>query len=446
MHYERRNMHEDTNSNDLQEIITQAIEEIKDELGDHFDLQKINLAELSRRTNISRSKLRRLKKNDFKVMPHGNTGKTADGTILSGYTGVIDDLLRQGVTNSEVCYSRICKLGYSGGKTTIKNYISRHKDLVPAPRQMVAPQGNRGRRYSSDPGESYQMDWGFVHVETDNGSVYRAACFAMICHHCGQRYVEFFPNAKQENLFIGMLHAFAYMGVPRYVLTDNMKSVVIKRDEEGHPIWQKDYEAFMKAAGFKTKLCKPRHPFTKGAVERLIRFVKDNFLAARTFSTITDLNYEAMRWCKEQNCSYHRAVDCIPNDEHRLRCMDVARILTMTQALSFYLCPERKISFDGFINYEGRRFGVPYEYTRKTCRVRRDHFTLYIYTADLSRTLTTHDVTWSRRDSFCKDQYVTVQPEEIPSSPVRVQIRQVEPPEPNTAFDKFNFEEGLWNE
>ena len=215
-------MHEDTNSNDLQEIITHAIEEIKNELGDNFDLQKINLAELSRRTNISRSKLRRLKKNGFKVMPHGNTGKTADETILSGYTGVIDDLLRHGVTNSEVCYSRIIKLGYSGGKTTIKNYITKHKDLVPAPRQLVAPQGNRGRRYSSDPGESYQMDWGFVHVETDKGSVYRVACFAMICHHCGQRYVEFFPNAKQENLFIGMLHAFAYMGVPRYVLTDNL--------------------------------------------------------------------------------------------------------------------------------------------------------------------------------------------------------------------------------
>jgi len=93
-------MHEDTNSNDLQEIITHAIEEIKNELGDNFDLQKINLAELSRRTNISRSKLRRLKKNGFKVMPHGNTGKTADETILSGYTGVIDDLLRHGVTNS----------------------------------------------------------------------------------------------------------------------------------------------------------------------------------------------------------------------------------------------------------------------------------------------------------------------------------------------------------
>ena len=65
------------------------------------------------------------------------------------------------------------------------------------------------------------MDWGFVNVTAPDGNEYKIACFAMICHHCGERYVEFFPNAKQENLFIGMLHAFAYMGIPKYVLTDN---------------------------------------------------------------------------------------------------------------------------------------------------------------------------------------------------------------------------------
>ena len=54
-----------------------------------------------------------------------------------------------------------------------------------------------------------------------------------------------------------MIHGFACMGIPRYILTDNMKSVVLHRDFEGNPVWQKDYEAFMKAVGFRTKLCKP---------------------------------------------------------------------------------------------------------------------------------------------------------------------------------------------
>lgn len=127
-------------------------------------------------------------------------------------------------------------MGYASGQTQIKIYISEHKDLVPARRQLVDPQGNRGFRYHTGPGEAYQMDWGFITVYDNDGHNYRVACFAMICHHCGKCYVEFFPNAKQENLFIGMLRAFAYMGVPKYILTDNMKSVVLRRDFEGYPV------------------------------------------------------------------------------------------------------------------------------------------------------------------------------------------------------------------
>ncbi|SES08422.1 hypothetical protein SAMN02910429_02088, partial [Lachnobacterium bovis] len=41
------------NRNDLQEILTQALNEIKDELGEKFNIDKVNLAELERRTGIS---------------------------------------------------------------------------------------------------------------------------------------------------------------------------------------------------------------------------------------------------------------------------------------------------------------------------------------------------------------------------------------------------------
>lgn len=133
--------------------------------GDSFSLDKINLAELERRTGISRARLRRLKQNSFQPMPHGNKGRKADYTVLTGYTSVLDNLLKQSITNSSVCLERLRELGYTGGQTAIKEYLS-----------------------------------------------------------------------KQENLFIGMIHAFMYMGVPTYVLTDNMKSVVIKRDIDGRPL------------------------------------------------------------------------------------------------------------------------------------------------------------------------------------------------------------------
>ena len=95
MHHERRNMNEN-NSNGLQTIITQVIEEMKSEQGDKFDINRINLAEMERRTGMTRAQLRRLKKNDFQITPHALTGRKADTTIISGYTGVIDDLLKKG--------------------------------------------------------------------------------------------------------------------------------------------------------------------------------------------------------------------------------------------------------------------------------------------------------------------------------------------------------------
>ena len=293
--------------NDLRiEIITQAIDAMKAEQGDSFSLENINLAELERRTGLTRARLRKLKKDNFQLKPHGNKGRKAENTILSGFTSVVDNMLMAGVENSVAILEQLEDVGYTGSLTTVKNYISDHKDLVPAKRQQVAPQGNRGRRYKTDPGEAFQMDWGFTWVVDPNGNESKVACFAMICHHCGKMYIEFFPNAKQENLFIGMIHAFYMMGIPKYILTDNMKSVVDRRDLDGHPVWNKDYESFMNTVGFRTKLCKPRHPFTKGKVERLIRFVKDNFLAGRLFWNITDLNEQALRWCDKHNVKYHK--------------------------------------------------------------------------------------------------------------------------------------------
>lgn len=429
------------NFNGFNKIISQALDEMKSAGGPDFDLNKVNLAELERRTGISRARLRRLKANQFKVLPDKRCGRKAPVTKLTGFTDIIDALLRKDVTNSNAIYDRLVENGYQGGKTIIKNYIQQHKYLIPPRRRIVDSRGNRGRRYTTAPGECYQMDWGFVTVEDQSGNSYRIACFAMICHCCGKQYIEFFPNARQENLFIGMIHGFMYLGVPGYVLTDNMKSVVIRRDLAGRPIWQKDYELFMKNLDFSTRLCKPRHPFTKGSVERLVRFVKDNFLPGRDFRELTDLNYEAVRWCERQNGNYHKAVDCVPDVKHQEVCMITARELEESVKLNYYLCPERKISFDGFVNYEGRRFGVPYWYTEKTCRVRRDGYVLQIFDSSLTRLLCEHDISWSRTDSFCKDQYCESQPEEKPTMPVRTRIHQLDPPEYGSGFDRFNFGE-----
>ena len=430
----------DDRNDGLQKIIDEALESMAAECAGDFDPHACNLSEFCRRAGISRQRARTIKANGFKVKPHGRIGLRVAHTVLSGYTGTIDDLLRKGVSNSQVIFERIATQGYRGGLTTVKTYVAAHMDLVPARRKALAPQGGRGQRFETGPGEAYQMDWGFVNVEDWRGRSYRIACLAMVCHHCGTPHVEFFPNARQECLFIGMLHAFGALGVPDYVLTDNMKSVVTRRDAEGHPVWNAEYAAFMGCVGFRTRLCKPRHPWTKGKSERLIRFVKDNFLAGRTFTDLTDLNEQAALWCAEQSGRWRRALACVPADVHAAECAAHTHGLDGADGAELYLCPRRKITFDGFVSYEGRRFGVPWWYDRRECRVSREGRYLHIYSDDLSRELVAHEVTWSRKDSWCEGQWADdAQPEELPTQAVTTTVAQAERPQPGPGFERFDF-------
>ena len=412
-----------------QDILTQAVEEVIEECG------RPNLAALERKLPLTREQLKRLKKNNFVLKPNGNLGKHKDKTKLSGFEENINSFLLKGVTNSQVIFDSIVKQGYKGGLTTVKNYIGSHQDLVPAPRILAVATPNRGRRYETEPGEMFQMDWGFVRVADDFGGEWQCACFAMVCHHCGLRYIEFFPSARQENLLIGMLHGFSVMGVPRKVYTDNMKSVVVRRLADGTPVWNKDYEAFQQLIGFKTSLHKVAHPWSKGKVERLVRYVKGNFIQGRTFTNLTDLNRAALDWCHEKNSQVTRTRDLVPMEEH-YKHEELGKLPEM-DAIIPYLAPLRKITYDGYVNYENHLYGVPMRFSGKNVRVQRTREVLQILSPDTFEVLYTHQVNWSKKPKNCVGQW-SLEPEEQPTQKV-TSVLMFDPPKDSAKrFERFS--------
>ena len=79
-------------------------------------------------------------------------------------------------------------------------------------------------------------------------------------------------------------------------------------------------------------------------------------------------------------------------------------------------------------------------------RVSRSGDTLYIYSSDLRALLASHNVSWSRRDSFCDGQYEKFIPEEQPTPPVKTQILQFPKAPSDKSFAKFDFdaEDTVW--
>jgi hypothetical protein len=86
--------------------------------------------------------------------------------------------------------------------------------------------------------------------------------------------------------------AFTYLGGwPQEVLYDNMKQVKL-----GPGRWNEAFVDFARHFGFTPKTCQPYRPRTKGKVERMVEYVKDNFLLGRTFTDLDDLNGQGRIW------------------------------------------------------------------------------------------------------------------------------------------------------
>ncbi len=111
----------------------------------------------------------------------------------------------------------------------------------------------------------------------------------MVLSHSRQIFQRFFLDARMENFLRGHVAAFsAWNGVPRVLLYDNLKSVVLERRGDAirfHPTLL----GFAGHYRFEPRPVAVARRNEKGRVERAIRYVRDGFFAARSFEDLDDI-------------------------------------------------------------------------------------------------------------------------------------------------------------
>jgi hypothetical protein len=245
------------------------------------------------------------------------------------------------------------------------------------------------------------MDWGISCYIDEMGHVHKTPVFTMIMSHSRAKYVEFTKRCDLYSLLRCMVNAFEYYGgVPEIVLTDRMKTV-IHGMEAGKPIWNSRFEDFAADMGFVPKVCRARRPQTKGKVERLVDYVKDNFLPGRQFKDLHDLNTQALEWCKKVDSKTHGTTGKIP-----LEALSREPLLLLPDK-SFrdtYRWETRKVTREGFVSYDGAKYGVPWQYSGREVRVRicGDFFEAYYGEVRVARHKVEHT---SGRIVWLKGQY-----------------------------------------
>jgi transposase len=266
-------------------------------------------------------------------------------------------------------YAMTRERGYRGSPDHFRHVVALHRPRKPAEAYL---------RLTTLPGEMGQVDWGhFGHMQI--GRARRALmAFVMVLAWSRQIFLRFFLNARMESFLRGHVAAFeAWNGLPRIILYDNLKSAVLERHGDAIRFHPKLVE-FSGHYRYEPRPCAPARGNEKGRVERAIRYVRENFFAARSFADLDDLNAQATAWCNGQ------AAD---------RICPVARELRVGEAFAqeqprLIVLPENPFVTDEimpvsigktpYVRFDLNDYSVPHTHVQRTVTVRATPDSIHI--------------------------------------------------------------------
>ena len=226
----------------------------------------MRIREIARELGCSRNTVKRYL-HDGKASRYGP--RQPRGTKLDPFK----DYLRERIEAAKphwipavVLLREIREIGYTGGLTQLKMLIN---PLKPSGDEPVV-------RFETAPGEQMQADFTIVRRGRD-----ALLAFVATLGYSRATFVRFTTDETAETLCSCVREALIYFdGVPRHVLFDNAKTVVVERDAygEGQHRWHSSALALADEFGFSLRVCRPYRAKTKGKVERFNGYLKGSFL------------------------------------------------------------------------------------------------------------------------------------------------------------------------
>jgi transposase len=232
-----------------------------------------------------------------------NSAKTLRPSATDPYADFIREIL---VKHPRLRATRIFQMirdrGYNGSIVQLRRFVA---CIRPVRREAFL-------RLHTFPGEQGQVDWAHFGEVSVGRAHRRLSCFVITLSYSRALYLEFFFDQRLESFLRGHVHAFEdWQGFPRILLYDNLRSVVLERRGDAihfHP-------RFMELCAhyhFQARPCQVGAGNQKGRVERVIRYIRESFFAARPFTTLEDFNRQALEWRNRE--AHNRAW---PGDDRR---------------------------------------------------------------------------------------------------------------------------------
>ena len=142
-----------------------------------------------------------------------------------------------------------------------------------------------------------QVDFGEYNMRSSDGKRVKVHFFTFVLSRSRYKYVWFSSKPFTSNSAI-LAHesAFKYIeGIPAEVVYDQDK-VFISNENSGDLVLTSQFKTYVRDRGFQLHFCRKADPESKGKIENVVKYVKQNFLYNRTFYNLETLNNDGLKW------------------------------------------------------------------------------------------------------------------------------------------------------
>lgn len=249
---------------------------------------------------------------------------------------------------------------------TVRNYVNELREAYHIPKVLSE------REFSTVPelpmGQQIQVDFGQKKVPTKDGTHKRLYFIGFVLAHSRYKYVEWLDRPFRASDLIQMHeNAFCYFGGMSIELVYDQDRLLAVSENAGDLIMTVEFTKYQQARRFKVYLCRKSDPETKGKIEQVVKYVKNNFAKNRTYDNLIDWQDSSMSWLKRTgNYKVHHNTKKRPVEVHALEKQHLQKVSgTYIFENIFVSSITRDIHKDNVIRFDGNRYSVPLGTYRK---------------------------------------------------------------------------------
>jgi transposase len=237
------------------------------------------------------------------------------------------------------------------------------------------------RLAETEPGEIAQVDFGLMGtlVDATTGRVRRL--WALVVTLVFSRYQFVWPSFDQttEAVCAGLDAAWKFFGaMPRIVVPDNMKAMVLRADELG-PTLVPAFLDYVQARGLFVDAARIKSPKDKARVENQVPYVRESCFDGESFTGLDDARAAAERWCRDvAGARIHGTTREVPKEVFEAREKPAMRRPPSTR-FDVPHWTDAKVHPDHHVQVLRSLYSVPTRFVGSVVRVRADKAMVKIY-------------------------------------------------------------------